>query len=77
MIRRSRLKKLRKEDKDFLSFINHIEKGSGSTGESKAVKGEATPFIAPDWIESRSIHKGCYKNKLCISRRAWPNSKVR
>ena len=63
-------KKLRKEDKDFLSFINHKEKGSWSTGESKVVKGEATPFIAPDWIESRSIHKGCFKNKRCISRRA-------
>jgi hypothetical protein len=63
-------KKLRKEDKDFLSFINHIEKGSWSTGESKVVKGEATPFIAPDWIESRSIHKRCFKNKLCVSRRA-------
>jgi hypothetical protein len=34
------------------------------------VKGEATPFIAPDWIESRSIHKRCFKNKLCVSRRA-------
>ena len=63
-------KKLRKGDKDFLSFINHIEKGSWSTGESKVVKGEATPFIPPDWIESRSIHKRCFKNKLCVSRRA-------
>jgi hypothetical protein len=64
-------KKLQKEDKDFLSFMNHIEKGLWSTGESKVVKGEANPFIAPDWIESRSIHKGCFKNKLCISRRAY------